>query len=257
MAAGRRFSSAAYLQRTGRMIETLQPAFRDRLKSMYAGEPQQGSAGPVELNQQVRIPESSGMWLHDLCMSLKPARTLEVGMAYGFSTLYILAALAKLGAGHHTAIDPWQDELWHDVGLTNAVSVGMESHFSLIRERSISALARLAQEEQQFDLIFVDGDHRFDGTLVDFTLAAEVCPTGGSIVLDDAWMPAVNTVGSWVRSNRSDFKSVDCPEGWAHFQRVGKDQRQWDHFAEFSSRTSIPYRIARRVKRAVSSVRSG
>ena len=238
------------------MTLSLKPAFRDRLKSMYAGEPQQGSAGPVELNQQVRIPESSGMWLHDLCLKLKPARTLEIGMAYGFSTLYILAALDEIGAGRHTAIDPWQEELWHNVGLLNTCAVGMAQQFDFIQETSISALARLGAEGKKFDLIFIDGDHRFDGTLVDFTLAAEVCPEGGCIVLDDAWMPAVNTVASWVRSNRSDFKSVDCPEGFALFQRVGQDQRQWDHFAGFSSRTSIPYRIARRVKRVVSSVRN-
>src|ERR1700677_1822896 len=99
------------------MTLSLKPAFRDVLKSMYAVDPQQGSAGPVELNEQVRIPEASGMWLHDLCLKLKPARTLEIGMAYGFSTLYILAALDEIGAGRHTAIDPWQEELWHNVGL--------------------------------------------------------------------------------------------------------------------------------------------
>jgi hypothetical protein len=235
------------------MIETLHPAFRDRLQSMYAGEPQQGSDGQVQINTLVRIEEPVGMWLYDLCRTLKPERTLEVGMAYGFSTLYILAALHDVGTGIHTAIDPWQNELWRDVGLISGTALG-KGQFRFLQETSIAALARLGTSAEKFDLIFIDGDHRFDGTLVDFTLAAELCPIGGSILFDDPWMPAVRTVISWINSNRSDFESLDAPDGLAHFRRISQDQRKWDHFAHFSSRTSIQHRIARGVKRAIASV---
>jgi predicted O-methyltransferase YrrM len=74
---------------------------------MYAGEPQQGSTGPVEIDELVRIQEPAGMRLYDLCPNLNTQRTLEVGIAYGFSTLSILAAIEKLGSGHDTAIDPF------------------------------------------------------------------------------------------------------------------------------------------------------
>lgn len=47
---------------------------------------------------------------------------------------------------------------------------------------------------EKFDLIFIDGSHRFDDVLVDFTLAAELCPIGGSIVFDDAFMKSIWTV---------------------------------------------------------------
>jgi hypothetical protein len=43
-------------------------------------------------------------------------RTLEAEMAYGFSTLYILSVLKQLGAGHHTALDPYQVKDWNGVG---------------------------------------------------------------------------------------------------------------------------------------------
>ena len=227
--------------------ENLPEPFRSRLKSMYAGEPQQGSGGPVEINKQVRIEESAGMWLYDLCLNLKPKRTLEVGMAYGFQrTLYILAAIERLGAGHHTAIDPWQEELWHNVGLLNTCAVGMVRHFDLILERSASALGRIGAEGNKFDLIYIDGDHRFDGTLVDFTLAAELCPIGGSIVLDDPWMPAVRSVLSWIRSNRRDFEEIAVAENFAHFRRIREDERAWDHFVDFDS---VQGRIARRINK--------
>ncbi len=238
------------------MIETLKPAFRDRLASMYAGESQQGSAGWVEIDDTTRIDESSGMWLHNLCLSIKPQRTLEVGMAYGFSTLYILAAMERLGAGHHTAIDPGQQEYFHDVGAMNVMAVGMNGRFSLLREKSSSVLARFGAEGQKFDLLFIDGSHLFDDVLMDFTLSAAVCPIGGSIVFDDAWLPAVRTVISWVRSNRRDFKELDSNECFAHFRRASEDKREWNHFVDFTQRTSIQHRIARRVKRAIASVRS-
>jgi hypothetical protein len=33
-------------------------------------------------------------------------------MAYGYSTLYFLAAIARNQTGHHTAIDPFQHSVW-------------------------------------------------------------------------------------------------------------------------------------------------
>ena len=90
------------------LIGDLGPAFRQRLGSMYEGEPQTGTNGLVEMDKTTQISREQGMWIYDTCRNVKPKRTLEVGLAYGFSTIYFLAAIDRIGTGHHTAIDPFR-----------------------------------------------------------------------------------------------------------------------------------------------------
>jgi predicted O-methyltransferase YrrM len=237
-------------------LEKLRPAFRQRLKSMYGGELQPGNNGPVELDKITRISESQGMWIYETCRRVKPKRSLEIGLAYGFSTIYILAAIDQTGHGHHTALDPIQNKWWHGVGALQAKHLGMVSSFQMLEEFSVAALARFATQRDEFEFIYIDGDHRFDSVLVDFTLSAEVCPMGGNVILDDMWMPSIQTVVSWIRSNRKDFREISTPiHNIAHFERIGKDGRNWDHFVQFCTpdsatrQTSLSTRIARRLKR--------
>jgi hypothetical protein len=114
----------------------------------------------------------------------------------------------------------------------------------------------LAAEGRTFNLIFIDGSHHYDSVMVDFTLAAELCPIGAQIVFDDLWWPSIRAVANWIRTNRSDFKFLQAPEGWAHVQRVAQDSREVKHFVDFSSRRTLRTRIEHRVKRAISSVKS-
>ncbi len=64
----------------------------------------------------------------------------------------------------------------------------MESIFELLPEKSSLGLTSLIRRERKFDLIYIDGEHRFDDVLVDFVLSAELCNLNGYVVLDDLWM---------------------------------------------------------------------
>lgn len=181
------------------------------------------------------------MWIYETWERLKPAHSLEIGLAYGFSTVYILAAMAETGNGHHTAIHPFQRSYWNGVGALQATHFKLENSFDLVEEPSSWALPRFAAESCQFELIFIDGNHRFDDVLVDFTLSAEICPQGGEVIFDDMWMPSIQTVVHWIRSNRPDFREVHTLVGnTAHFQRIGKDKRDWRHFVPFKVRRNGP-----------------
>jgi predicted O-methyltransferase YrrM len=174
------------------------------------------------------------MWLYNLCRELKPKKTAEIGLAYGFSTLYILAALHESGSGAHFAIDPCQDA-FHEIGLSQPEKVGMSSAFRFIPERSVPAFVDLIRSGDFFEFIFIDGSHHFDDALVDFMLSAEVCLPGGCIVFDDMWMPAIQRAVSFVRTNRADFAEMPTPiSNIAAFRKTaGKDTRGSSHYVEF------------------------
>lgn len=224
----------------------LPAAFRDRLTSMHAGEPQPGADGRLhQLDDTTRIADDEGMALFTLAGSAPLADTLEIGLAYGFSTAYLLAAQEARGAaaGCHVAVDPYQDRDWEGIGLAVAhglieQSSGLDAaSFRHLPQRSEHALVDLDRARARFGLTFIDGYHRFDDVLVDFTLAARLTPCDGVIVLHDMWLDSIAAVAGFVRSNRRDFAEIDtgCDNLFA-VRRVGDDERNWDHFAAFPMR---------------------
>jgi predicted O-methyltransferase YrrM len=215
------------------ILQSLDARFRTPLLSLYRGEPQLGVDGQRHpIDSVTRISPSQGMWLYELLRKLKPRETLEIGMGYGFSTLFILAA--TIDGSHHTAIDPFQRSHWCAIGLANAQALGAPSSFRFIEERSDQSAVDLAREFRSFDLIFIDGNHRFDDVLVDFYLYAELCRVGGMIIFDDTWMSSIQSVLSFVRSNRSDFRELRTPEpNVALFEKIAVDTRLWTHFRSF------------------------
>ena len=204
---------------------------------MYAGDSQLGTDGKHHsIDPATGISPAEGMWIYKLCLTIKPQATLEIGLAYGFSTLYFLAALTANSSGRHTAIDPYQRKApgrWAGIGLAHGSRLGGE-RFRFIEERSFSALTHLAESSACFDIIFVDGRHFFDIVVTEFTLSAELCSMGGYVILHDMWLPAIQRAVAFIRTNRADFKYIETPlANLAVFQRTGTDDRQFKHFVDF------------------------
>jgi cephalosporin hydroxylase len=203
---------------------------------MYRAEPQLGADGKMyPIDALTRIDPGQGMLIYQLVRDTKPDNTLEIGLGYGFSTVYFLAAIRANGKGHHVAVDPYQINPWNGVGLTREKILGMEpGTFEFCSETSIQGLARFAREKRRFGTILIDGDHKFDYTLVDFSLASFVCETGGHIILDDMWMPAIQRVASFIRRNLPNFTEIPTPiRNIALFRMTSGEQRQWDYFVPF------------------------
>jgi predicted O-methyltransferase YrrM len=222
------------------LLNSLDNNFRSALLSMYRGESQLGTDGQRHsIDIDTKISPSQGIYLYELCLSVKPKSSLEIGMAYGYSTIYFLAAIAKNQTGHHTSIDPFQNTAWNGIGLTHANALapttGKDPAFQFIEDRSDRVATDLARSNSVFDLVFIDGNHRFDDVLVDLYLYAQLCTVGGYIIFDDMWMDSIRTVVSFVKANRTDFVEVSTTEqNICVFQKISEDSRKWDNFHKFS-----------------------
>lgn len=213
------------------------------LQALYARQPQQGDDGlPHPIDATTRIKPEEGLELLALARQLGARNLLEVGLAWGFSSQFLLAALALEGGGRLVAIDPYQDSDWHGIGRRLAaasaeatIALG-NGAFRWIGKRSDWALPQLEQEGARFDLVFIDGYHRFDDVLIDLSFAARLCRPGGLLVLHDMWLPSVRSVVAFIESNRPDLLRMPSPcPNLALFRREGEDQRRWDHFVPFES----------------------
>jgi predicted O-methyltransferase YrrM len=121
-------------------------------------------------------------------------KTVEIGCAYGLSSLFIAEGIKNRPNCHHTIIDPFQNTKWKGVGIKNLKEAGFDS-FELIEEKSEIALPELMKNnEAQFDLVFIDGFHTFDHTLLDCFYATRLLRIGGFLVVDDVGFPAIRRV---------------------------------------------------------------
>jgi predicted O-methyltransferase YrrM len=149
------------------------------------------------------IPPESGFALYEFVRTRGADRTLEVGMAYGLSTLHFCQAHRDKGRGTHTAIDPSQSRKWQSIGLLNLRRAGLDDLLTFHEARNYEALPRLLAAGERFDLALIDGSHLFDHALIDFSYIDLMLETGGHVFFDDLWMPAIRKVIGFVLANRA------------------------------------------------------
>jgi predicted O-methyltransferase YrrM len=162
-----------------------------RTKKVYAND---GSTFDVK---HFAIDDNEGQAIYDLIKDQNISASLEVGCAYGISSLYICDALSTHQSRHHTIIDPSQSTTWHSIGISNLRRAGFD-FFSLIEKPSEIALPELLANDKKFQFIFIDGWHTFDHTLLDFFYANRLLEEGGFVAIDDADWPSISRVIHYV-----------------------------------------------------------
>jgi predicted O-methyltransferase YrrM len=143
----------------------------------------------------VHMDLREGAFLAEIIAQVRPAVSLEIGMAYGVSTLYICEALARLGTPvQHIVADPFQRTQWRGIGLRNVAEAGYSSLIDFREERSEYLLPRLAAAGTRLDFALVDGWHTFDQVMVEFVYLDRMLRPGGVIAFDDADRRGVSRV---------------------------------------------------------------
>lgn len=183
------------------------------------------------------ISPKEGWYLYELIMRNNIKNILEVGMAYGTSALYICQALKdKSVDGNLISIDPFQSTQWKSIGLLNLERAKLDKYHSLIEIGSEIGLPSLLSEGKQYELIFIDGMHLFDYTLLDIFYAAKLLKLNGLIVVDDIKHKAVKHVMLYIKNNYPFLKLIESTassDTMATFIKISEDTRSWDFHKDF------------------------
>jgi predicted O-methyltransferase YrrM len=148
----------------------------------------------------VAVDPAEGEWLQRIVANLRPIRSLEIGCAYGVSSLYICESLASVSReasarpASHILIDPFQRTQWRGIGLKNIRDAGFGSLVDFREERSEIVLPGLLDEGVTLDFAFIDGWHTFDQVLLEFYYLNRLLRVGGVIAFDDANRRSINRV---------------------------------------------------------------
>jgi len=199
---------------------------------------------PSEINEILQIPEEDkytpiktieAEFIYNFLIENKIKNTLEVGFAYAKSASHIIAATLS----NHIVIDPFQSN-YNNMGVANLKKLGFDKFVTFYNDFSHNVLPKLLENKNKFDFIFIDGDHKFDGILIDFYYADLLINEGGYILLHDTWMRSTQLVMSFIKTSKTNYIPVKVPlRNFALFQKKGIDNRNGMHFKEFYTFKSL------------------
>ncbi len=110
-----------------------------------------------------------GILIHTLIKKFQLKSYLEIGFGRGYSCMCAAMAMAENGGGSVTTVDPNLDENH----LKNLGGVLPQEWFSLTKFAKCTSDQFFQQVNENYDLIFIDGDHRYDAVRNDWKNTAE------------------------------------------------------------------------------------
>jgi predicted O-methyltransferase YrrM len=188
----------------------------------------------------IGVPSGEGEALRAWVEREDAVTTIEVGLGYGISALFICDGLLANGhpSARHVALDPNQHEGFSDVGLQVIDEAGAAGMLEFYAERSEIALPRFLSLGRSFDLAFIDGNHRFEGLFLDLISLGRLVRRGGVIVLDDYQLPSAKKAVRFCLTNLGwalqEEGIADALHHWAVLRTPAVPiERNFDHFVDF------------------------
>ena len=178
---------------------TLENLYRTREAVGRSGKPFHLTSGLSTVNNLLTIRQ--------IMVEIRPERTMEIGMACGGSTLTFAAThrdLHNQPSRQHVAVDGFQCSGFDDVGRLKLEEAGLSEYVEVCEQLSALALPQMVREGLKFQLVYVDGSHRFEDVFCDFYFVRDLMPVGGYVLFDDSSDREVAKVVRFIRRNLSD-----------------------------------------------------
>jgi len=187
---------------------------REIIREIYRSGLVHGEDGAEYPIENTSVTPERGRFIGDLCRAEHATATIEIGMAWGLSTLFLLEALAANEAPpcSHLVSDPFQSSRWHGAALRSIREAGAAEMIEFYEEPSEIVLPRIVTNKRVFDFAFIDGNHRFDAVFVDMIFINRLLRPGGVMVLDDAWFDPVDLACRFAETNLGYIPIAEFPE---------------------------------------------
>jgi CTP:molybdopterin cytidylyltransferase MocA/predicted O-methyltransferase YrrM len=206
----------------------------DRVRSVIERLVTDGTAFPVSVSR------AEGEALRRWVTGERAAHTVEVGLGYGLSALFICEGLLlnSRAEPRHVVIDPYQQTRFAGAGLRVLEDAGASHLVEHYAEESQLVLPRFVSEGRSFDLGFVDGNHRFDALFLDLVYLERLVQPGGIVFLDDYQLPAVSRAVSFFVTNLDwsveEESDADDDHHWAVLRTSDQpDTRSFEDYVDF------------------------
>jgi|GEM_PF-657262 predicted O-methyltransferase YrrM len=192
-----------------------------------------------EYDITISVTVEQGEYIYSLIKKYRPKVSLEIGLAYGISSLYICRGLKEVNGEKHIVIDPYQKEQFHDIGLINLIRTGYINIVDFYPYPSDQILPRLVFGGTKIDYAFIDGWHTFDYVLVDFYYIDKMLNEKGIVIFHDSELPSIRKVINFVLTHR-DYVIIPWKRYWR--QKVNQFEVDLVHITKLLLTFKNPYR---------------
>jgi len=163
------------------------PALAREILSLGVVKDEAGTSFPLHSHTTVAQCE----FLQEIMRRIDASICIEIGLAYGISSMFIGEALAGRSAARFISIDPFQAEEWKNIGLTNLKKCGYDIFTEFYSGFSHDVLPPLLASGLKVDFAYVDTSKVFDVVLLDAIYLTRLLRVGGVVVFDDCTWPGV------------------------------------------------------------------
>jgi hypothetical protein len=171
--------------------------------------------------------------LRYLIIEQRPKLALEIGLANGYSTIAMLQALADEKCGKLLSLDPLQESYFLGTGLMNLRRAGLEDFHFWWDCASQFALPKFTQLGGRIDFAFIDGNHLFDFTLLEFFYIDKILSKNGLIVFHDYCNPSVRACLNYIESNFNYSVKKTEESNLRIIIKQSDDNRDWYYYKPF------------------------
>ncbi len=190
------------------------------------------------------MDESMGRELYAFIMKARPKRILELGFAYGKSTVIMAAALDELGEGMIDTVDlevtreifkdPSIEDLLKEAKLSNLVNVYREEHsYTWWLKKKLDLQIKGSKIVPDYDFCYLDGSHNFTVDSCAFSIVDRLLRPGATLLLDDLKYSYGQMNARQGKSNEPPPLTIDEFDGRCRVARtrMSEDELQAFHVA--------------------------
>lgn len=121
--------------------------------------------------------------LYEIVFESRPEKMLEIGVMRGQSTKAILLAMARNKFGQLTSIDRKDRKI---IFTRNGDFTDLEHMWNpIVGSSHDNNILKQATDNGPYDLLFIDGDHTYEGVKQDFEFYTPLVKPGGLILMHD------------------------------------------------------------------------
>lgn len=160
-----------------------------------------------KLNSNISMKE--GLFIFNLIKKYKPKRLLEIGFACGISAAFILLSINK--DSKLLSIDPFQKFQWDNFGNIVVREIIHENNLpkNIHKWMPLYSYKFFNEEKIKYDFCFIDGDHSYEGTLIDLNGCHKLLNNNGLLLVDDILHKEVKrALKDFFKKNNNFYKKI-------------------------------------------------
>jgi predicted O-methyltransferase YrrM len=176
------------------------------------------------------MPIRQAAYMFGFVRQTKPSKVVEIGRYKGGATLLLAAAMN--GNGKLWSIDVGEkEERLHKAATMRNYDTQLRDRlqeFDIHNVEIVVGDSRTVElNDDEFDVVFIDGDHSYEGVKIDFERFGRRVRINGAVLFDDAaeekpFLTHSDTVGRVVSEAvaSGDFRLVKTVNRLAHLERI-------------------------------------